>query len=110
MTKLPEGPDDWQFHSQNYARLLLIGHKREQIDTILANVKRIQGDNQEQILRDFLNHEKKAIADGIPPVKPESVIKQEAEYQKTRLSKDEQYEQHKRDLAASSEFTEKLAK
>lgn len=112
MATLPEGPDHWQFYHQNYARLLLKGSTRDQILITLAEIKRIQGDSQEQMMRDFLNHEKQSMADGVELVKPDSVIAQEQAYRQSQFdpkSKDEKHEQHKRDIAASDEFIERLA-
>ncbi len=119
MSNLPEGPQDWQYHHQNYVRLLLKAADRgdrkpdySAIQTTLDEVERIQGEKQRKILSDFLNHEREAMKNGIELVKPDSVVAQELAYQQRQfnpLSKDERHEQHKRDIAASDEFIGKLA-
>ena len=106
MTNLPEGPEAWQYYHQNLARLWLKGQARSVTEGMLAEIKRIQGDKQEQIMRDFLNHEKQAIADGVALVKPQSVIDSEAN--ESQLNSDG-HESRKQDIAQSEAFKQRLA-
>lgn len=107
--QLPEGPECWQFSKQNYCRLLLKGSTRDQIDKVLSDLKRIQGPKQEQIMREFLNHENDAMREGVKLVKPKTLIDQERKYARA-LSKDEDYQEYLFDIGLSDKSVKKPVK
>lgn len=118
-TKLPDGPDWWQWQHQNYARLLIKAGMRSNgkfdrtaIISVLDEVERIQGEKERQVMSDFLNHEKESLTDGFPLIKPQSVIDHDLAHEAslhTQKAKDDKHEQQKLDVAVSDKFIEKLA-
>lgn len=107
MSDLPEGPEAWQYYHQNLARLWL-NQARSITDRMLAELKRIQGEDQEQIMRQFLRHEQAALKAGTPLVKPQSVVDAEASYTDGVKSSAERHEQTLADNQADSASQQKL--
>ena len=64
-----------EFQKRNLARAMLKSRFKKSIDGILLSIKRFQGDEAEQAMRDFLNEERAAMRNGEALDVPESIQK-----------------------------------